>query len=119
MNPVEKYISQFPPDIQEKLNQLRSVIRKSAPEAEEMISYAMPCFKWNGPLVYFAVHQSHIGFYPTASPIQEFKNELTGYKTSKGAVQFPISQPIPFELVEMIVRYKVEENLKKRIRNKR
>jgi uncharacterized protein YdhG (YjbR/CyaY superfamily) len=86
---------------------------EAAPEAEEAISYRMPTFKLKGNLVYFAAHKSHIGFYPTSSGIEAFKQVLAGYKSSKGAVQFPLDKPLPLDLVGEIVKYRVAENLKK------
>ena len=110
---IEEYIDSFPADIQKLLKQLHEKIRKAAPEAEESISYQMPAFKLNGPLVYFAGYNNHIGFYPTPSGIENFQQELSQYKTSKGAVQFPIDEPLPLELVSRIVRFRVKENLEK------
>ena len=113
---IEEYIKTFPDDIQIILEQLRRSIQKAAPEAEEVISYQMPAFKLNGILIYFAAHKNHIGFYPTSSGIAAFKKELAPYKSSKGAVQFPLDQPIPFDLVENIVKFRVKENLAKKKR---
>ncbi|MGA9138916.1 MAG: DUF1801 domain-containing protein [Methanocella sp.] len=111
---IDEYIAQYPPDIQEKLEKLRKVIKETAPEAEETISYRMPAFKLNGrPLVYFAPFSDHIGFFPTASGVEAFKDELTGYKTSKGTIQFPLDKPMPLDLVRRIVRFKVAEISKK------
>ena len=111
---IDEYIKMFPADIQIILEQIRQIIRKAAPEAEEVISYQMPAFKQNGILVYFAAHKNHIGFYPTSSGIEAFKKELSCYKGSKGAVQFPLDEPIPFDLVEKIVTFRVKENLAKK-----
>ena len=108
---VDDYISAFPPPVQKKLFQLRAAIKKAAPKAEESISYMMPAYKLNGPLVYFAAYANHIGFYPTASAISAFKKEILSYKSSKGAVQFPIDEPIPLGLVEKMVKFKVKDNL--------
>ena len=110
---IDEYISLFPADVQNILEKLRKIISKSAPDAEEAISYGMPTFKLNGNLVHFAAHKNHVGFYPTPSGIEEFKKELAPYKSSKGSVQFPMDQPIPYELVKRIVTFRVEENLKK------
>lgn len=107
---IDEYISGFPEDIQLLLEKMRATIRKAAPEAEETISYQMPAFKLNGILVYFAAHKNHIGFYPTASPMIAFKKELSSYKQSKGAVQFPFDKPIPFDIVKKIVKFRVKEN---------
>jgi uncharacterized protein YdhG (YjbR/CyaY superfamily) len=113
-NTIDEYIETFPVEIQSILEKLRRTIRKAAPEAAEVISYQMPAFKQNGVLVYFAAHQNHIGFYPTSSGIAAFKKELSAYKGSKGAVQFPLDQPLPFDLVEKIVKFRVKENLAKK-----
>jgi len=94
---------------------MRQTIRKGAPEAEETIAYQMPTFKLNGKnLVHFAAFKNHIGFYPTPSGIEAFNKELSPYKGAKGSVQFPIDKPIPFDLVEKIVIFRVKENLKKK-----
>jgi uncharacterized protein YdhG (YjbR/CyaY superfamily) len=111
---IDEYITLFPKNVQDILETLRNIIRKSVPEAEETISYAIPTFKLNGKnLVHFAAYKNHIGFYPTSSGIAAFKKELSNYKTSKGTVQFPIDKPIPYNLVEKIVIYRVKENLMK------
>jgi uncharacterized protein YdhG (YjbR/CyaY superfamily) len=111
---IDEYITTFPRNVQEILEKLRKVIRESAPETEETISYAIPTFKLNGKnLVHFAAYNKHIGFYPTSSGIEAFKKELSHYKTSRGTVQFPIDKPIPYNLVKKIVRYRVKENLMK------
>ena len=110
---IDEYISTFPVEVQEKLQQLRETILKVAPGAVETISYQMPAFKFHGPLVYFAAYKKHIGFYPTPSGIEKIKEQLPGYNYSKGAVQFPLNKPIPYDLVEKIVRIRVEENLRK------
>lgn len=109
---MDDYIAQFPPEIQDKLRILRSVIKEAAPEAQEKISWQMPTFVLNGNLVHFAVHKKHIGFYPGPSGIEAFKLELSQYKGSKGAVQFPIDKPLPYELVSKIVRFRVVENVR-------
>ncbi|MFB6465504.1 iron chaperone [Cytobacillus sp. Hz8] len=107
---IDEYINQFPPEIQEKLKALRAIIGETAPEATEKISYQMPTFYLNGNLVHFAAYKIHIGFYPTPSGIMAFQSQLTGYKTSKGAVQFPIKEKLPFDLISAIVKFRVEEN---------
>jgi uncharacterized protein YdhG (YjbR/CyaY superfamily) len=111
---VDEYIRSFPPEVRGLLEKLRQTIRKAAPGAEETIAYLMPAFKLNGILVYFAGYKKHIGFYPTASGIEAFKGELSGYANSKGTVQFPLDKPIPFDLVQRIVAFRVKENLKKK-----
>lgn len=111
---IDEYIKTFPKEVQAILEELRQTIRKAAPEAVETISYQMPAFKLNGNLVYFAAYEHHIGFYPTSSGISSFKKELAPYKSSKGAVQFPLDKPIPFDLVTKIVEFRMKENLRKK-----
>ena len=110
---IDEYIENFSTEIQEILQKIRKIIQEAAPEANEAISYQMPTFKLNGNLVHFAVCKNHIGFYPTPSGIANFADELSKYKTSKGAVQFPLNLPIPFELIDKIVRFRVIENINK------
>jgi len=110
---VDSYIAAYPPKVQKMLKQMRVVIKKTAPEAEESISYMMPAYKLHGPLVYFGGYEKHIGFYPTGSGIAPFQKEVSAYKHSKGAVQFPLDQALPLELVEKMVRCRVAENLAK------
>ncbi|MCY9665661.1 DUF1801 domain-containing protein [Paenibacillus alginolyticus] len=110
---IDAYISMFPPDVQEILNRLRDVIKESAPGAEEKISYQMLTFALHGNLVHFAAYKNHIGFYPAASGIEAFKDELSQYKGAKGSVQFPIEKPLPYDLISRIVKYRVAENLRK------
>src|SRR5438552_12445135 len=90
---VDEYLSIFPASTKNMLLKMRETIKQAAPKAEEVISYNMPAFKFHGVLVYYATYREHIGFYPTASPMRAFKNELGDYKTSKGAIQFPIEKP--------------------------
>jgi len=113
MKSVDEYMALFSGDALIMLEQLRSIIREAAPDAEEIISYHMPAYKLNGMLVYFAAHTNHIGFYPTPSGIEAFADDLKEYKTSKGAVQFPLGKPLPAKLIEKIVRFRVKENLNK------
>ncbi|MBC8060796.1 MAG: DUF1801 domain-containing protein [Clostridiaceae bacterium] len=108
---IDEYILGFPPEIQETLNKLRKVIKESAPDAEEKISYQMPTFAFHGNLVHFAAYKNHIGFYPAPSGIDEFKKELSEYKGAKGSVQFPIEKPLPYELITKIVNFRVAENI--------
>lgn len=112
-NSVDEYISQFTPEIRSILETLRKAIKESATGAEEKISYQMPAYALNGILVYFAAYKKHIGFYPTASAIEAFKDELSGYKQSKGTVQFPVDKPLPYDLISRMVKFKVAENLQK------
>lgn len=113
MNSIDAYISSFPTEVQEKLNLIRLAIKEEAPQAEEKFSYQMPTFAYYGNLVHFAAYSKHIGFYPAPSGIEVFKEELKEYKGAKGSVQFPLSKPIPYELIRKIVRFRVEENEKK------
>jgi uncharacterized protein YdhG (YjbR/CyaY superfamily) len=110
---IDEYIAGFPADIQEILQKIRKTIKDAAPDAQEAISYQMPTFKLHGNLVHFAGYKNHIGFYPVPSGIEKFKAELSVYKQGKGSVQFPLDQPIPYELIRRIVKFRVEENLKK------
>jgi uncharacterized protein YdhG (YjbR/CyaY superfamily) len=110
---IDEYIAGFPPDVQEILEKVRMAIRKAAPEAEETINYQMPTVTLYGNLVHFAAYQHHIGFYPTPTGIEEFKNELSSYKGAKGSVQFPFDRPIPYDLIGRIVEFRVKENLQK------
>jgi len=112
-NSIDEYIANFPKEVQKKLKELRTVIKAAAPEAEEKISYQMPTFALKGNLVHFAAYRNHIGFYPTPSGIDQFKDELSAYKGSKGSVQFPIDQPIPLGLISRIVKLRVKENMEK------
>ena len=107
---IDDYIKTFPTDVQSILEKMRQTIRKAAPEAVEAISYQMPTFKLNGKnLVHFAAFKNHIGFYPIPSGIEAFRRELSPYKQGKGSVQFPVDKPIPYDLVEKIVRFRVKE----------
>ena len=110
---VEEYISWFPEETQKIMEQMRVIIKEAAPEAAEIISYAMPAYQFKGVLVYFAAYAKHIGFYPIGLGIAKFKEELIDYKTSKGTVQFPLSKPLPSVLITRIVRFRVAENLEK------
>ena len=113
---IEEYISKYPEDIQKILQQIRTAIKKAAPKSVEVISYGMPAFKMNKVLVYFAVGKNHIGFYPTPNPIKIFSKELEGYKTSKGAIQFPLNKKIPLPLVSKITKFRVKEDLENTIK---
>ena len=110
---VDDYINVFPVAVQTKLEKLRKVIKAAAPEATETISYQMPAYNYLGALVYFAAYKNHIGFYPTGSGIEAFQKEISIYKWSKGAVQFPIDQPLPFDLITKMVKFRVKKNIEK------
>jgi len=111
---IDEYIRTFPKDVQTILEKIRKTIREAAPGAVETISYQMPTFKLNSRgLVYFAAFKNHIGFYPIPSGVEAFEKELSPYKQGKGSVQFPIDQPVPYDLVKRIVTFRVNENLGK------
>ncbi len=110
---IDEYIGGFPNGIREILEKIRITIRKAAPHAEEAISYRMPTFTLKGNLVHFAAFKEHIGFYPTPSGVEQFKQELSVYEGAKGSVRFPLDKPVPFGLISKIVKFRVEENLKK------
>lgn len=107
---IDEYIAEFPPETRKVLEELRALIRASAPDATETISYAMPTFDLNGHLVHFAGFAKHVGFYPTGRGVEAFKEELKPYKTGKGSVQFPLGQPLPADLIRRIVERRVADN---------
>ncbi len=110
---IDEYISSFPLDVQEKLQMMRKVIKVTAPQATEKISYGMPTFVlFDHNLVHFAAYKNHIGFYPTPSGIDSFKEELSKFKGAKGSVQFPLNEPLPLELVRKIVAFRADENIR-------
>jgi len=111
---IDEYIQSHPKDVQKILMEIRKTVKKAAPKAKEKISYGMPAFTQNGNLVYFAAFKNHIGFYPLPSGINSFKKELSTYKTSKGAIQFPIDKPMPLSLITKIVKFRVKEDMTKR-----
>jgi uncharacterized protein YdhG (YjbR/CyaY superfamily) len=110
---IDEYISSFPADVQVLLEQMRTTISSAAPQSEETISYGIPTFKLKKNLVHFAAHKKHIGFYPGPSGLIAFASELIEYKTTKGAVQFPLDRELPLPLVYKITAFRVQENLKK------
>ena len=107
---IDAYIASFPPDIQKILQQVRAIVRKAAPKAEEAIRYAMPAFLQDGHLALFAAFKNHIGFFPAPTGVASFKAALAPYKTGKGSVQFPLDQPMPIELITKIVKYRIRKN---------
>ena len=106
---IDDYIAGFPLDVQNILQQVRTAVKKAAPDAEEAIKYQVPTFVLNGNLVHFAAFKNHIGFYPTPSAILAFKNELSSYQTAKGSVQVPLHEPMPIDLITKIVKFRVGE----------
>jgi uncharacterized protein YdhG (YjbR/CyaY superfamily) len=119
MNEIDTYIKQFPENVQTILNTMRRLIHDNAPGADELFSYGMPAYKLNKkPLVYFAAFKNHIGFYATPSGHTAFQDELSKYKQGKGSVQFPLDKPIPYKLIERIVKFRVSEVSEKAIKQK-
>ena len=117
---IDEYIAAFPPEVQERLQAIRQVIHEAAPQATEKISYQMPTFFLHGNLVHFAAFKHHIGFYPAPTGIEEFKAELSAYHGGKGSVQFPLDQPIPYDLIRRIVLFRAQQNREKaRTRSRR
>ena len=110
---IDLHIAGFPKETQQQLELLRMTIHIAGPIAEEFIGYNMPAFKQNGILVWFAGYKNHIGFYPSSTPIEIFKEQLTKYKTSKGAIQFPIDKPLPLALITKIVKFRIKQNSEK------
>ncbi|WP_042196635.1 iron chaperone [Paenibacillus camerounensis] len=110
---MDEYIEQAAPEVRELLQNIRRVIHEAAPEATEKISYQMPTFDLHGNLVHFAAFKKHIGFYPAPRGIEAFKDELSVYKGAKGSVQFPLDQPMPYDLITRIVKFRAAENIEK------
>jgi uncharacterized protein YdhG (YjbR/CyaY superfamily) len=108
---IDEYIAGFPANVQDVLQKIRKTIHEAAPDAQEKISYQMPTFFLKGNLVHFAAFKEHIGFYPVPTGIDKFKKELSVYKQGKGSVQFPLDQPMPYDLITKIVKFRVKENL--------
>lgn len=110
---IDEYIADFPNDVQDILEKIRAIIRETAPDAQETINYGIPTFTLHGNLVHFAAFKRHIGFYPTPSAMEKFKNALAGYAQAKGSVQFPLDSPMPFDLISQIVSFRVKENMER------
>jgi uncharacterized protein YdhG (YjbR/CyaY superfamily) len=108
---IDEYIAGFPPHIQELLQAVRRTIGKAAPDAHEAISYQMPTFVLKGNLVHFAAFKNHIGFFPSSTGVEQFKDRLSAYSVSKGTIRLPLDRPIPFDLIGEIVEFRVKENL--------
>ena len=107
---IDEYIAGFPENIQKILKKIRTTIRRAAPAAEEAIRYQIPTFILNGNLVHFAAFKNHIGFYPAPTGTAKFKKELSAYESGKGSVQFPLDEPIPYDLIAKIVEFRAKEN---------
>lgn len=107
-NVVDQYIEKYPREIQTLLRKIRQTILEAAPDGVELVSYGIPTVDLHGKhLVHYAAFKHHIGFFPTPSAIETFQSELSAYKTSKGAIHFPLNQPIPFSLISKITKYRV------------
>ncbi|MHB9150844.1 MAG: iron chaperone [Thermoleophilia bacterium] len=107
---IDEYIAEFPPETQRVLREVRDLVKATAPQATETISYAIPTFDLNGHLVHFAAYENHLGFYPAPSGIAAFREELKPYKRAKGSVQFPLGRPLPMDLIRRVVEFRVAEN---------
>jgi uncharacterized protein YdhG (YjbR/CyaY superfamily) len=107
---VDEYIAQAPKEVQDKLQELRAVIRTTAPGAEERISYGMPYYDYKGRLVYFQLWKKHIGFYVPTPVVEEHQSELKGYETTKATVRFPLDEQLPLALIEKLVQARVRKN---------
>ena len=108
---IDDYIAGFPAEVQAILQQIRTIIRETVPDAEEVISYQMPTYRLHGKLVHFAAFKQHIGFYPTPTGVEGFMDELAPYQHAKGSIRFPLDQPIPYALIRKIVKYRENKNL--------
>jgi uncharacterized protein YdhG (YjbR/CyaY superfamily) len=106
---IDEYHADFPDAVRAQLDLMRETIRKVAPAAIEVISYNMPAFKQGKVLVYYAGYRHHIGFYPSAFPIRDFQDLLGDYKTSKGAIQFPMNKKLPIKTIQFIVKYRLKQ----------
>lgn len=120
---IDEYIAGFPDNVQKILEKIRMTIRKAAPDAEETIKYQIPTFTLKGNLISFAAYKKHIGLYPAPAGNEKFRKELSVYKAAKATVQFPLDQPIPFDLISQMVKFRMKERLKQVVakgkRNKR
>jgi len=105
---IDEYTDSFPFKIRQILQRIRTIVKKEAPDATEVIKYQMPTFVLGKNLLHFAAYKNHIGFYPTPSAIVKFKNKLKKYKISKGAIQFPVDKSMPYNLIKEITKYRVE-----------
>ena len=110
---IDDYIAAFSPDVQTILEKIRATIREAAPQAEEKISYRMPAFTLDGILIYFAAFKKHIGIYPPVQGDEKLNKKLARYRGPKGNLQLPLDEPIPYELIRSIVRFRVKEQLKR------
>jgi len=107
---IKEYIACYPQPVRERLQEIYDLVKKSAPEAEEKISYGMPAFTLHGMLLYYAAHTNHIGLYPLTTAVDAFREDLLQYKTAKGSIQFPHNKPLPVKLISQIINFRVTEN---------
>ena len=107
---VDEYIAQAPTAVQDKLHELRTMIKTTAPDAEERISYGMPYYYYKGRLVYFQLWKNHIGFYVPTPIVEEHQTELEGYETTGATIRFPLDQPLPLALIATLVKARMRKN---------
>lgn len=110
MNEIDEYLSRFPQEIREKLEQIRQLVKKLSPDAKETIKYGIPTFILGKNLVHFAGYKNHIGFYPTPSAIKLFSKDIERYRVTKGTIQFPHDKALPLKLIEKMVLFRIHEN---------
>jgi len=113
MNPIETYITSMPIAYQPQLQAIRQTIQDVLPEAEEQLKYQMPTFHWHENVIHFALFKHHFGLYPSSSGVAAFQDQLSGYQTSKGAIQFPLDQPLPLDLIRQITEFRRQEIINK------
>lgn len=116
---IDDYIAGFPTDLQMILQKVRQTIREAAPDAKEKIAYGIPTFTLEGNLVHFAAFKEHIGFYPDPRGIDEFINKLARYRSGKGTIQFPLNEPIPYDLIREVTLWRVSDNLRRAAEKKK
>lgn len=110
---VEEYFAALPVKTRKILKEVRKTIKDAAPEAEEVISYNIPAFKLKGVLIWYAAFKEHISLFPKTNAIAKFKKELSTYDVSKGTIKFPLHKKLPLSLISKIVKFRLEEQLKK------
>jgi uncharacterized protein YdhG (YjbR/CyaY superfamily) len=110
---IDEYIASFPDDVQKILRKIRATIRKAAPDAEEKISYQIPTFTLHGNLIYFAAFKKHVSVYPAPRGNEAFRDELSAYEGGKGTVRFPFDEPVPYDLITRIVKFRVKDNIER------
>jgi uncharacterized protein YdhG (YjbR/CyaY superfamily) len=116
---IDEYLAFQPEKVMEVLENLRQIIRETAPEAEEVISYGIPAYKYHGMLVYFAAYKKHCSLFAGNGALTEqMQEQLKAYKTSKGTIQFTVEKPLPDELVREIVKIRMKQNVEK-MKNKK